>query len=75
MFIIDIVHTFSDGTPTWTDPRGHSRRIDDIAILSVLVPSVQECRVDHDINLSPMVRADHELLFPSPFSGVMLWMS
>ena len=45
-----------------TDARGHSRRNDYIAIPSVLVPSVKECRVDHDITLSPMVRADHELL-------------
>ena len=51
------VNTFVDGSPTWTDPR-----IDYIAIPTVLVPAVQECRVDQDINLSPMVSADHELL-------------
>ena len=67
-------NTFIDGSPTWTDARGHSKRIDFIAIPSVLVPSVKVCRVDHDIDLSPMVRTDHELLrdsSQSPFLGEM----
>ena len=56
------VNTFIDGSPTWTDARGHSRQIDYMAIPSVLVPTVKEFPVDHDIILSPVVRADHELL-------------
>ena len=56
------VNTFIDGAPTWTDAFGHSRRIDFIAVPAALVPMVKECYVDHNINLSPMVRADHELL-------------
>ena len=55
------VNTFIDGSRTWTDARVHSKRIDYIAIPSVLAPSVKEC-LEHDINLSPMVRADHELV-------------
>ena len=33
-----------------------------MAISMFFVPSVKDSLVDHDINLSPMVRADHELL-------------
>ena len=63
------VNTFVDGAPTWTNTFGHSRRIDYIAIPATFVPSVNECFVDHNINLSPMIRADHELLRVSiPFS-------
>ena len=70
------VNTFIDGSPTWTDARGHSRRIDYIAKPRFLVPSVKECLVDHDINLSPMVRPDHELLrVLSPFSVEIQWMT
>ena len=54
--------TFIDGSPTRIDALGHARRIDYIAIPIVLVPSVKECLVDRNINLSPAFRADYELL-------------
>ena len=60
--LLAAVSAFVDGSPTWTDARGHSRRTDYTAIPVVRVPYVKEYLVDQDINLSLVIRADHELL-------------
>ena len=55
-------NTFFDAGGTWTEPRGHSHRIDYVGLDATLHQGVVEWLIDDNIDLSTAARYDHSVV-------------